>query len=203
MTMPVSTTTVPAPARAPAPAPAPRPTLRLVPDARPPAPLMLRPAPVLEPEPYEPVVRPAATGAGVAVQQELPLHRTGRRPWPVRTDGDEVPTPVEQLPPPEELAHRLVQAAVDVLRGLRPASQVLRWTTPEVYSQLRQRARVECTDPQTSGRRPVVRSVRTSRCGAAGVEVAAVVLDGRRARAVAVRLDGVDGRWRMTALQIG
>lgn len=195
--------TVSAADHAPAPQPVSRPALRLVPPAAPATPLRLRPAPVLEPEPYEPVVHRSPEQSPAAVQQELPLHRAERRLWPVRTDGDGVPTPVEQLPPPEELAHRLVQAAVDVLRGLRPASQVLRWTTPEVYSQLRQRARVECADPRTAGRRPVVRSVRTSRSGPAGVEVAAVVLDGRRARAVAVRLDGVDGRWRMTALQIG
>lgn len=188
---------------APVPQHVPRPALRLVPAAAPAAPLRLRAVPVRDPEPYEPGAHPSPDRHPAAVQQELPLHRSARRLWPVRTDGDGVPTPVEQLPPPEELAHRLVQAAVDVLRGLRPASQVLRWTTPEVYSQLRQRARVECADPRTAGRRPVVRSVRTSRSGQAGVEVAAVVLDGRRARAVAARLDGVDGRWRMTALQIG
>jgi len=35
------------------------------------------------------------------------------------------------------------------------------------------------------------------------MEVSAVVLDGPRARAVAARLDGEDGRWRLTALVIG
>jgi hypothetical protein len=33
--------------------------------------------------------------------------------------------------------------------------------------------------------------------------VSAVVDDGLRVRAVALRLEGLDGRWRVTALQIG
>lgn len=116
---------------------------------------------------------------------------------------DPVPTPTADLPCPELLARRLVQAAMDVVRGHRPATQVLRWTTPEVYSQLRQRARLEQMSPRHDGRRPVVRSLRTSPCGERGVEVSAVVLDGPRARAVAARLDGEDSRWRLTALVIG
>lgn len=182
----------------------PRPTLRLVPPPAPLKPLRLRSVPALEPAPCRPGSVARAQEAGLPIQQELPLGGGARRLWSVTAPAcDGVPTPAEELPAPEDLAHRLVQATVDVVRGLRPASQVLRWTTPEVYSQLRQRARLECADPRTAGRRPVVRSVRTSRCGPTGVEVSAVVLDGGRARAVAARLDGMDGRWRMTALQIG
>ena len=117
--------------------------------------------------------------------------------------SDPVPTPAADLPCPEQLARRLVQAAVDVVRGHRPATQLLRWTTPEVYSQLRQRARLEQMAGRGGGRRPVVRSLRTSPSGERGVEVSAVVLDGARARAVAARLDGEDSRWRLTALVIG
>lgn len=182
-----------------------RPALRLVPEPGT-EPLRLRRSPAVEPPRWEP---PVATGrlralpAPAHVQEQFPLRAAARPIWPVPTLGDEVITPSDQLPCPAALAHRLVQAAVDVVRGLRPATQVLRWTTPEVYSQLRQRARAELQDPRVAGRRPVVRSVRTCRNGASGVEVAAVVLDGGRARAVAVRLDGVDGRWRMTALEMG
>ena len=114
-----------------------------------------------------------------------------------------MPTPSSELPCPDALARSLVQAAMDVVRGHRPASQVLRWTTPEVYSQLRQRARLEQSRERPGGRRPVVRSLRTSPAGPRGTEVSAVVLDGPRARAVAARLDGEDGRWRLTALVIG
>lgn len=134
-------------------------------------------------------------------QQTLVLH--GLPHAVVEPDPDEPTTDVADLPCPEQLARRLVQAAVDVVRGHRPASQVLRWTTPEVYSQLRQRARLEQAAGRTGGRRPVVRSLRSSRCGERGVEVSAVVLDGNRARAVAARLDAEDSRWRLTALVIG
>ncbi|WP_340296232.1 Rv3235 family protein, partial [Aquipuribacter hungaricus] len=136
------------------------------------------------------------------VQGTFVLHGLPRAA-PEPSDGDPVPTPASDLPCPEALARSLVQAAMDVVRGHRPASQVLRWTTPEVYSQLRQRARLEQAQARPGARRPVVRSLRSSASGPRGVEVSAVVLDGPRARAVAARLDGEDGRWRLTALVIG
>lgn len=144
----------------------------------------------------------AEVGATAPQQQSFVLH--GVTPAPAEPSfEDPVPTPARELPCPDQLARRLVQAAMDVVRGHRPASQLLRWTTPEVYSHLRQRARLEQMTGRSGGRRPVVRSLRTSLCGDRGVEVSAVVLDGTRARAVAARLDGEDSRWRLTALVIG
>lgn len=149
-----------------------------------------------------PAVAAREAGAHPATQQAFVLHGLTAAP-PERAFEDPVPTPTAELPCPDQLARRLVQAAMDVVRGHRPASQVLRWTTPEVYSQLRQRARLEQQAGRHDGRRPVVRSLRTHACGERGVEVSAVVLDGARARAVAARLDGEDSRWRLTALVIG
>ena len=54
-------------------------------------------------------------------------------------------------------------------------------------------------------RRPVIR-VRAMQLGTPRpgvVEAAAVVDDGRRARAVALRLEGTEGRWRVTAWETG
>lgn len=160
--------------------------------------LQLRRLPQPQPEPWS----PAAPGPPPHGQQAFALHGVPRAPVGEEDDGPAA-TPAGELPCPDELARSLVQAVVDVVRGHRPASQVLRWTTPEVYSQLRQRARLEQAGGRPGGRRPVVRSLRTSPCGPSGVEVSAVVLDGPRARAVAARLDGEDSRWRLTALVIG
>ncbi|WP_336924207.1 Rv3235 family protein [Aquipuribacter sp. SD81] len=137
----------------------------------------------------------------------------------VRGSGDGGPTgPAPAGWSTDDLARRLVQVVVDVVHGHRPASQLLRWTTPEVYAALRERARVEQARERrgrpsggdgaagrrpAEARRPVVRSVRTVRAGDDAAEVCAVVLDGTRARAVAARLDAGDGRWRLTALHVG
>lgn len=194
-----------------------RPDLRVVgpPLAEPPAPgptavlaapvLRLRRLPHPSPAPWDPAA-PAiggTAGAAGALQGAFVLHALAGGSTTQTAFEDAVATPVTELPCPEDLARRLVQAVVDVVRGHRPASQVLRWTTPEVYSQLRQRARLEQAHVRPGGRRPVVRSLRTHPGGPHGIEVSAVVLDGSRARAVAARLDGEDSRWRLTALAIG
>jgi hypothetical protein len=49
----------------------------------------------------------------------------------------------------------------------------------------------------------MVVSVRVCELGPAVAEACAVVATGARSRAVAVRLEGIDGRWRCTALEIG
>lgn len=177
-----------------------------------PPPLRVRPLPQPQPQPWSPPAGRGPVGTGTTArhgglgpgpeQGTFVLHAVPRM-LDAPSLADPVPTPVEQLPCPEQLARRLVQAAVDVVRGHRPATQVLRWTTPEVYSQLRQRARLEQAGGTPTGRRPVVRSLRTHPVGTTAVEVSAVVLDGPRARAVAARLDGEDSRWRLTALVIG
>ncbi len=164
--------------------------------------LRLRALPQPQPADWSPTSPGGATVPGAPGQLAMVLHGLPRA-QPEPDDSSPVPTPRDELPCPEPLARSLVQAAMDVVRGHRPASQVLRWTTPEVYSQLRQRARLEQAGSRTGGRRPVVRSLRVSPAGPRGTEVSAVVLDGPRARAVAARLDGEDGRWRLTALVIG
>ncbi|WP_380167536.1 Rv3235 family protein [Jannaschia sp. R86511] len=176
--------------------------LRVLPQ---PQPVAWSPADDAGPTP-SPVRRRRATdaldSAGATGQQAFVLHGLPRATADPAFE-DPVPTPAGDLPCPDQLARRLVQAAVDVVRGHRPATQLLRWTTPEVYSHLRQRARLEQMTARGGARRPVVRSLRLSPCGERGVEVSAVVLDGPRARAVAARLDGEDSRWRLTALVIG
>jgi hypothetical protein len=49
----------------------------------------------------------------------------------------------------------------------------------------------------------VVRSVRVSEPTDGVAEVCAIVQQGPRCRAIALRLEGIDGRWQCTALQIG
>ena len=53
------------------------------------------------------------------------------------------------------------------------------------------------------GRQAVVRCVRVCEPADGGVEGCAVVVVHGRVRAVAVRLEGMDGRWRATAVEVG
>ena len=117
-------------------------------------------------------------------------------------------TPRTDLPDPTEWAGRIAQAVLEVMTGIRPAPQVLRWTTPEVYAVLARRGALVARRNATGrGLRPrhrvVVRRVRVCEPTDGVAEAAVVVQDGPRARAVALRLVGQDGKWRVSALQVG
>lgn len=117
------------------------------------------------------------------------------------------PTPRSCLPAPAPWAGRLVQALLEVLAGQRPVSQVLRWTSAAVYADLEDDlTRRLGRQPRRAGVRRtggVVRSVHVGEPREGVAEVCAVVLRGARYGAIALRLEGVDGRWQCTALQVG
>jgi hypothetical protein len=106
------------------------------------------------------------------------------------------------LPEPKAWVRHIAQALVEVMSGARPAPQVIRWTSPEVYSVVARRNAV-------SGRRTVVRrralvrQVRICEPVDGVVEACAVVVDNGRVRALAMRLVGVDRRWVVSELQVG
>lgn len=109
------------------------------------------------------------------------------------------PTPRTNLPEPRQWAGRFVQAVVEVLAGERPTSQLVRWTTRQVYDDLSGRA------PRGAGSsaRALVRSVHVTEPADGVAEVAALVRRGQRCSAVALRLEGLDGRWQCSALELG
>lgn len=111
------------------------------------------------------------------------------------------------LPDPEPWAAQIAQAIVEVMSGLRPAAQVVRWTTPQVYAVVARRgalaARRRASGARGGSRRALVRSVRVCEPADGVAECSVVVSEGPRVRAMAVRLSGLDGRWRVEALQIG
>jgi hypothetical protein len=125
-------------------------------------------------------------------------------------DDDELwgrqPTPSHDLPDPAQWGRTITQVLVEVLAGHRPSAQLLRWTTEQVYREVRNRAL-----PLPSGRdrsrslgpahRPRVGSVRVSEPRDGVAEVAAVVHRRHRVQAMALRLEGRDGRWVVTVLQ--
>jgi hypothetical protein len=110
-------------------------------------------------------------------------------------------TPSRDLPPARPVVAALAQALVEVIAGLRSVTQLRRDTTPELYGDL-----VESIDTlrRPGPRRPVskaVRSLHVQQRPEGVVEACVSVVAGQgRVRALALRLEGHDGRWRCTAL---
>jgi hypothetical protein len=112
------------------------------------------------------------------------------------------PSPRAALPDPQAWTMRIVQALVECLAGERPVNQLLRWTSIEVYAALQRR----CALASRSGpppRRGRVRRVRVSEPIEGVIEACAVVIARGRVQAMALRMEGLDGRWQVTALEVG
>jgi hypothetical protein len=184
-------------------------------------PLRLVPAPVADP-PYDDPPglrsglrsdRPDGLRRSTATQGALALT------WVLPSGVDAVPgggpetalaTPgaeaARTLPDVDLWARRLSLACVEVLTGTRPAAQLRRWTSDEVYALLRRSAprASRVAEPRRRPPRPprvVLRTVRVCEVGPGVAEVAAVVDDGTRARALALRMEGHRDRWRCTRFE--
>ena len=107
----------------------------------------------------------------------------------------------------EEWTHRFAQAAVEIVGGDRPVSQLVRWTSPEVYADLRLRAHLVARAgghqpglARVQPVRPRVQSVHSCFVTDSIVECGVHVRHGERSRALAVRFERTGQRWICTAL---
>jgi hypothetical protein len=165
-----------------------------VPDTEPP----LEPVPEPDP-PWRRTTRRSPT----AVQGVLTLVVGGDEPATEEVDFGPLPTSTSDLPDAVRWARQMVQVIAEVLCGQRPATQLLRWTVPEVYEQVRSRTAARHRPGAAPLRGPRVGTVRVCQPADGVAEAAAVVHGPQRARAVALRLEGLDGRWRVTVFQAG
>jgi hypothetical protein len=108
----------------------------------------------------------------------------------------------------EEWVRRFAQAAVEIVGGDRPPSQLLRWTSRTVYADLERRAllvaRAGGHVPGAARVQPVtprVRSIHTSFLTPEVVEASVHATYGPRSRAVAARFELRKNRWVCTALE--
>lgn len=110
------------------------------------------------------------------------------------------------------LTRAVAVAAIEVLAGTRPASQLARWAEPEIVEKLRRRAwllqrRRELEPPEAPVHRVHQHSEVLSQrvcCVADGIyEAALVVRDASRTRAVVLRAEKPDRSWRITVLEVG
>lgn len=109
-------------------------------------------------------------------------------------------TATADLPASHVFARTLVQAVLEVVAGVRSVTQLRRETTPELYTSLA--ASLEGRR-RPAGLRPDLRAVRSlhvqERPEGVVEACATVHRDGRYA-ALALRLEGFEGRWRCTEL---
>jgi hypothetical protein len=111
------------------------------------------------------------------------------------------------LPNPQPLVENLTRCVIEILAGARDLEQVSRWVTDDVYRHLLKRTVLSARARHAKGQSPVRPSFTlgsTVICEPAdGIVEAVVVVRGKaRTRAVAVRLEGLDSRWRATAINV-
>jgi hypothetical protein len=116
-------------------------------------------------------------------------------------------TPSHALPDPEPLVRNLTRGVLEVLAGVREIEQLARWLTEDAYRALLTRANL-ATRARSARGVPAVRpahailSVRQCVPADGVVESVVIVAGPARTRAVAMRLEGMDRRWRATSLAL-
>lgn len=180
---------------------------------------------------WRPEMPRAELGIGMPVQGTLALaFPPARRSAPSRRDhqlrllvgakdevdpgGPPTRTPRALLPDPSGLALALAVALGEALAGIRPADQLARSFSEPAFEAVlaavpARRLAARRTAAARSGvggaTRPriKVRSLRSFEPVDGAAEVCAHVQVGARARAMALRLEGMGGRWVCTQVQIG
>jgi hypothetical protein len=154
----------------------------------------IRPAPAREPGFDDEVAHLGAIGP---LDRPLPFADEQRPAAPA-------PPLPRALPDPVAWARRLLIGIIETAGGRRPLQQLAAMLSPSVAAGL-------SADFESAARRnerhwthaAAVRSVHASEPADGVAELNATVLAGRRVRAVALRLEVREGRWRCTRLQLG
>ena len=153
--------------------------------------------------------RPPSGAAAYAVQGTLALDLRGAPPGPPETPELDVSRRARLADVADQevraWAARFAQAVVETVGGQRPVSQLVRWTSAEVYRDLERRTQVlrRVTPTGTRSIRPQVRSVHLCRPTPGSAEVSVHVRHGARSRALALRLERRGERWLCTVLEFG
>jgi hypothetical protein len=117
------------------------------------------------------------------------------------------PTSAADLPDPEPLLRSLTQGALEVFAGVREVDQLARWFSEEAFGKLVIRSNLSSRARQARDVRPSrpvfeIRSVHQTAPADGVVEAVVIVAGPGRTRAVALRLEGLDRRWRATSLAV-
>lgn len=115
---------------------------------------------------------------------------------------DRQPTSTADLSPALPWAAHLSRSIIEVMEGSRDAQQLTRWVAPDILTRLARRNALSRRFGTATGATGV-RTVRACHVRDGIVEVTAVVVIRNRVRALALRLEGLDGRWLLTVLEVG
>lgn len=113
----------------------------------------------------------------------------------------------DQLPDPRPLLENLTRCVIEVLAGARELEQLARWVSDDVHHHLHKRVVLAARARRATGRssaRPAfsIGSTTVSEPKDGVVEGVVIVRGRARTRAVAIRLEGLDRRWRATAINV-
>ena len=164
--------------------------------------LRLLPAPSAE-QPYDddPAVRrPVLRLVRAPLPATPPASTVAERVPVLGNDASGGRTPSAALPAARLFARALVQTLVEVRSGARPLPQLQRHTTPELYRQLEEALPLRPRGQRVPPSRRDVRSVHVQQRPDGVAEVCATVRRGERVTALALRLEGVQGRWICTCI---
>lgn len=117
------------------------------------------------------------------------------------------PTPTAALPDPAPLLRSLTQGVLEVMAGVREVDQLARWFSEDAFRTLVSRANLSARARSARGVAPArpafsILSIRVTEPADGIVEAVVVVAGPGRTRAVAIRLEGLDRRWRATSLAV-
>jgi hypothetical protein len=117
------------------------------------------------------------------------------------------PSTRRELPDPEPLVVNLTRCVIEVLAGARELDQIARWVSDDVYAHLLKRVVLSARARAVKGQRPQRPTISIGRVHISeprdGVIEAVVIVHTRaRVRAVALRLEGLDNRWRASAINV-
>jgi len=117
------------------------------------------------------------------------------------------PSSRSTLPDPEPLLLNLTRCVIEVLAGARDLDQLARWVSDDVYRHLLKRVVLSARARAVKGQRAQRPAITIGRCiinePRDGIIEAVVIVHSKvRVRAVAVRLEGLDNRWRASAINV-
>lgn len=113
----------------------------------------------------------------------------------------------DELGDPRPILAFLAQSVIETLAGIRDIEQCARWLSDGVYQQLRQKSLASSrsrAESSVKAMRPnlVVGKISVFSPRPAVIEGVVIVHNVGRARAVAIRLEGYNGRWRARSVAV-
>ena len=153
-------------------------------------------------------VAPLPSGAGEAepftagdVPVDVPF------PGPQVIDFEARLRAAHELVDPRPLLVNLARCVTEIIAGVRSLDQLARWVTDDVYLTLLRRVTIAARSRAITGgeaRRPrlSIGDPIVTEPHAGVVEAVVMVHQPTRSRAVAIRLESIEGRWRSSAIAV-